>query len=59
MFGRPSSFAFPAFHLVGVYATEALAPSVNRLLADAVLLGNLGHRLAVSLAQDPNHLLLE
>jgi hypothetical protein len=45
-------------NIVGVHAAGTLTPGANPLFADAVLPGDLGHRLAVGLAQDANHLLL-
>jgi hypothetical protein len=36
---------------------NTLAPRIDRLLADSMLLGHLGHRAVVSFAQDVQHLL--
>ena len=41
----------------GSKRAEMLPPAVDRLRADAVLLGHLGHRLLVGLAEDRDHLL--
>jgi hypothetical protein len=44
-------------HVDRLQLAESLAPGVDRLLADAVLLGHLRHRTLVRLAQDLDHLL--
>ena len=44
------------FHAVSVHVAEALPPRVDRLLAAAMPLGHLGHRIAVGLAQNAHRL---
>jgi hypothetical protein len=46
-----------AFDVSHFKLAEVLAPGIDRGLADLVLLGRLGHRGAVCLAQDRHHLL--
>ena len=46
-----------AFDVVGVHAAEMLPPAIDHLFADALALGDLGHRILVGLAQDADHLL--
>ena len=41
-----------SFDLIGTHCAEALPPAVDRLFADAVLLGDLGNRALVCFAQD-------
>src|SRR6185312_10667609 len=45
-------------HFRRLQLPEVLAPDVDRLLADPVLLGDLGHRRTVGLTQDRHHLLV-
>ena len=45
-------------HVIGGHAVKPLAPNIDRLLAEFMLLGHLDHRAAVvSFAQDSHHLL--
>jgi hypothetical protein len=46
-----------ASDLARLKAAKALAPGVDRLLADAVPLGHYRYRLAIRLADDRDHLL--
>ncbi len=46
------------FDVGGLQLAKALAPSVNGLLADLVLLRDFGDRATVGLPQDRNHLIL-
>jgi hypothetical protein len=45
------------FDVSGLQRAEPLPPGVDRLIADAVLLGHLGDRPLVGLAEDGHHLL--
>ncbi len=47
-----------ALHVGWLQAPEVLTPAVDRLLANPVLLGRLGHRGPVGLAQNRDHLLV-
>src|SRR5690606_22637264 len=54
---RVLGFKLPQpLHVRRVQLAEALAPAVQRLFADLVLAGDLGHRYAVGLPQDRHHL---
>src|SRR6476659_1861341 len=46
-----------ALDIARLQTTEALAPGVDRLLADAVPLGHRRHRIAIHLPDDRHHLL--
>src|SRR6185436_16334388 len=46
-----------ALDVVRLQSTETLAPSIDRLLADAVPLGDGCHRIAIPLPDDRDHLL--
>src|SRR6185369_1649889 len=46
-----------ALNVVRLQSTETLAPSIDRLLADAVPLGDGCHRIAIPLPDDRDHLL--
>jgi hypothetical protein len=46
-----------ALDIVRLQSTETLAPSIDRLLADAVPLGHRCHRIAIRLPDDRHHLL--
>ena len=46
-----------ALDIARLQTTEALAPSVDRLLANAVPLGHRRHRIAIRLSDDRHHLL--
>src|SRR6266566_7498213 len=48
---------FQAPHVVRLESPKAPAPSVDRLLAEPVPLGNRRHRIAIRLADDRHHLL--
>jgi hypothetical protein len=44
-------------HVDRLELAEALAPQIDRLIRDPVLLGHFDHRRGVGLTQDPDHLL--
>src|SRR5690606_12277423 len=49
---------FEPFDFVGFHAAELLAPCINRRLAYAMAFSHLGDGILISLAQDPNDLLI-
>src|SRR5690606_40645854 len=52
----PYTTLFRSLHVGRVQLAKPLAPAIQRLFADLVPAGDLGHRCPVRLAQDRHHL---